>query len=93
MGLSLRNSLDYGKFSAQLEDVKGKPLGNCIVEISIEGFFTNYKITKDKRVIFDQTNDEEMDMIFNKDYWQFFSCYHGDRVRVKLPFNKCLKRY
>lgn len=100
MGLCLRNPSHYGKFSAQLEDDKGNSLGRCIAEVSIEGFGTNYKIIKDKRVLFDQTDygyedDEEdaIEMIFNKDCWQFFSCYHGKRVRVRLPLGKCLKRY
>ena len=95
--MTLRNPLDYGRFSAKLEDTKGNSLGNCIVEVSIDGFGTEYKIFYDKKIIFNQTDygfsdDEEdvIDMIFTKDYWQFYSFYHTTNVRILLPFNKCL---
>ena len=85
-----REKKRYGKFS-----VNSLEVGKCVLEISIEGFFDDYKVYKNGKLIAYGTSDEEDENFVkeNDEKIIFQGMCPNPIITVKKPFGKCLKRF
>ena len=88
--LVLREKERYGKFSADSLEV-----GNCVLEISVEGFFENYKVYKKGQLIAYGTSDEEDEYFVRENDNEIIlqGVCPNPIITIQKPLGKCLKRF